>query len=509
MLTEISDPAENPSFFIDWTTLPPELFETILTYLDLDSVKALRLTDRKFAEKCIGPRFSSFIQQPILDVSSQNLRSLHALACNPALSRMIHSLTFLATSLDSSEAEQNVNSGKHTVREVHGPMFTTTTASYTPEELSNVKSNLKWLKQQQKARAKESSSEMIELLRGVLTGFRGLHTIKLDSAFLIGPTERTSASQGQWHPLWIRASHVFSLVVTALAQSGVSVKKFNAYRETPRCCIPCGDITTYTSYLNPMQLEIVSKGLESFELSTSAEVQTAADFAETRRKDEEEMGYLSRDDPRALLAEGTPGITSLIRSAHALRELDLSFRHALIDGCPDSYDRIIDSIAHETHFPMLERCAFSGFLANGESILLFLQKHANLRSFTLHECKLTTGSWPPIFAHLDQSMPKLESVSFSNLYGKCGMEGEQEGEQGKQEHYEMVNLQPIWDTDPPPRWDSFMKGPGRQVHTRTFNREDLKRGLVFPPLVKLRGRAMGSPELMRWMNIWRELYGAP
>jgi hypothetical protein len=500
----------NPSLVVDWTTLPPELFETILTYLDLDSVKALRLTNRKFAERCIGPRFLSFIQQPILDVSSQNLRSLHALACNTALSKMVHCLTFLATSLDSSEAEKNVKSGKHTVRRTHGPMFETVTTSYTPEELSNAKSNLKWLKGQQKARAKESSSEMIELLQGTLKGFRGLHSIHLDSAFLIGPTERSSASQGEWHPLWIRASHVFFLVVTAMAQSGVSVKNLNAYRQTPRCCVTSNDITKYASDLDPKQLEIVSMGLESFELSTSAEIQTAVGAAKARRKDEwARMGFLSRDDPRAVLAEGTPGIVSLLKSAHALRELDLSFRHSLRDGCPDSYDRIIESIAHETHFPVLEKCAFSGFLAKGESILLFLQNHPNLRSFTLHECDMTTGSWPPIFAHLSQSMPKLESVSFSNLWGKCGMEWEPEGEEGKQEHVEMVNLQPIWDTDKPPLWDSFTKGPGRQVHTRTFNREDLKKGLVFPRLYKLPGRAKGSPEHMRWNNIRRELYGAP
>jgi hypothetical protein len=506
----MSDAEANLFPIIDWTTLPPELFETILKYLDLDSVKALRLTDQKFAEKCIGPRFLSFIQQPILDVSSQNLRSLHALACNPPLSGMIHSLTFLATSLDSSEAEENVKSGKYTVRRVHGPMFETTTTSYSPEELSIAKFNLKWLKEQQKARAKESSSEMIELLQLALKGFNALHSIQLDSAFIIGPTEKESASRGKWHPLWIRASHVFFLVVSAMAQSGVSVKKFDAYRQTPRCCIPSGDITTYASGLSPEQLEIVSKGLESFELNTSAEIQTAVGSAKARKRDElARMGYLSRKHPRAVLAEGTPGITSLLKSAHALRELDLSFRHALRGGCPDSYDRIIESIAHETQLPMLESCAFSGFLAKGESILLFLQNHPNLRSFTLHECHLTTGSWPPIFAHLDQSISKLESVSFSNLYGKCVMEGEQEGEEGTQEHYEMVNLHPIWDTDRPAYWDSFTKGPGRQVHTRSFNREELKKGLVFPPLVKLRGRAKGSPELMRWMNTRQALYGPP
>lgn len=254
---KMADPGRIKSFGIDWATLSPELLETILTYLNLDSIKALRLTNREFAEKCLGPRFLSFIQQPILDVSTQNFRSLYALACNPALSKMIHSLTFLATSLDSSEAEKNVISGKHTVRRNHRPMFEATVTKYSSEELSAAKANLNWLKEQQKARANERTSEMIELLQLALKGFRALHSIQLDSAFIIGPTQRVSSSLGKWHPLWMRASHVFFMVMIAMALSGVSVKKFDAYRHSPRCCIPSGDITIYISGLDPKQLEIV------------------------------------------------------------------------------------------------------------------------------------------------------------------------------------------------------------------------------------------------------------
>ncbi|KAB8076119.1 hypothetical protein BDV29DRAFT_170807 [Aspergillus leporis] len=529
------NPKRNSSPIIDCTTLPPEIFETILTYLDIGTVKALRLTDRKLAEKCIGPRFLGSIQQPIFDVSSQNLRSLCALACNPALSKKIYSLTFLATSLDSSELEKNVKSGKHTVRLSRGPFFSATEITYSPEELSNAKSGLNWLRKQQKARANESSSEMTELLQLAFKRFSELDSIHLDGAVIIGRTQRGSAWNGEWHPLWMRASHVFSLVVTAMVQSGASVKKLDAYRSTPRCCIPSGDITTYALDLNSKQLEILNKGLESLKLSMSGEVQNTLDIAEpdedtlseyekaSRSTFGSSRGHLSRDDPRAVLADGTPGITSLLKSAPALRELDLSFRHTLKDGKLDSYDRIIESIARETQFPTLEKCALSGFLAKGESILLFLQKHPDLRSFTLHECTLTTGSWTPIFSHLDQSMPRLENLSLSNLYGKHmqnpkhasrvahldSNDEEEEEEEDEQEVDGMVNLQPIWDTHQPPRGTSFPTTQGKCVHTKSFNREELKKGLVFRPINMGRGRPLGSPELMRWRNFRRAVYGPP
>jgi hypothetical protein len=517
------DSKGNSSPIIDWTTLPPELFEIIITYLDLDEVKALRLTARKFAEKCIGPRFLGSIEQPTLDVSLHNLRSLYALACNPPLSNKIYSLTLLATSLDSSELEKNVKSGKYTVHTARGPFFEAVTTPYTPEELSSAKSDLDWFEEQRKARANESSEEMLELLQLLLKGFGKLDSIHLDGAFIRGREQRVSTSQGKWYPLWMRASSIFSLVVTALAQSGVSVKKFNAYRQTPRCCIPSGHITTYASDLDSEQLGIVVKSLESLELSMSVEVQSAlnsTDTVENSKRDEdteseyedETEDHLICDDPGEVLDVGTPGITSLLRPALALRELDLFFRNTLERGKLDSYNRLIESMAHETQFPLLEKCAFSGFPAKGDSILLFLQKHPGLRSFTLHECTLTTGSWTPIFSYMNQSMPGLEKVSFSNLYEKFIQDPkleEREEDGSPHQIYGMVNLHPIWDTDRPRLWDSFTTTQGREVHTRNFNHEELKKGLMFRPVVKRRGRTKSSPEVMRWVNSRRALYGPP
>ncbi|PLB53589.1 hypothetical protein P170DRAFT_451648 [Aspergillus steynii IBT 23096] len=431
-----------------WITLPPEVFEIILTYLDLDSVKALRLTSRQLAQSCIGPHFLRCIQQPVFDVSSSNLRSLRALACNPALSKVIHSLTFIATSLDSSELEKIVESG------------------------SNV--------EQQKERASESSSEVIGLIQIGLKGFSKLNSIYLDAAVITGRTQRESAGKEQWHLLWMRASHVFSLVVTTMVQSGTSVKKLNAYRPTPRCCIPSGHITTYASGLSQRELDILGMRLESLQLSISGEVQKVPETSELDGDNLSEyekasrfafgssLGLFSCDDPCAVLADGTTGITSLLRSAPALRELDLSFRRTTTGELLRSYDRLVESIACETRFPALEKCALCGFQAKGEPILLFLQKHPDLRSFTLRECTLTIGSWMPIFYHLCQSMPRLDSLSLSNLNGKHmqnpkhasrGMNDQtQEEEDEEQEVDGIVNLQPIWDTGRPSRETSFSMG---------------------------------------------------
>ncbi|KAE8140820.1 hypothetical protein BDV38DRAFT_279793 [Aspergillus pseudotamarii] len=246
-------------------------------------------------------------------------------------------------------------------------------------------------------------------------------------------------------------------------------------------------------------------------------------WEETSDSSEELNGLLLHDDPGAVLADGTQQIVSLLKSASALRELDLSARQTPVGGKLNSYDRIFESIAHEVHLPRLEKCALLGFMAKGESILLFLQKYPSLHSFTWQECRLTTGSWTPIVPHLDQSMPELENLNLSTLCGKHlqnfeyapsvapvgSNTTEQQQEEAKLEVDGLVNLQLVWETDHPPRWTSFSAHGGKYVHTRGFTREELKKGLVFEPLRRDRGRAEGSMELMLWRKTRNTFYKPP
>ncbi|KAJ5287621.1 hypothetical protein N7478_003307 [Penicillium angulare] len=243
--------------------------------------------------------------------------------------------------------------------------------------MSNFKSDLDWLQEKQKERAKEVPSEKIEVLKLTLRRLPKLESIRLDGASVVGRTLKRSTQGADWYQLWMRASHIFSLVVTAMAQSGTSVKRLDVYREIPRCCIPSGHITSYASSLGTKQLEMMCERLESLNLSMSTEIRSSLNTEEPDQntvhehegdnddektlysEDESELskpedGYLSPGDPRAILSRETPGITRFLMTAPALRELDLSFRNALGYEMSDSYDRIIGSIAHETNFPMLE-----------------------------------------------------------------------------------------------------------------------------------------------------------
>ncbi|RAL13472.1 uncharacterized protein BO97DRAFT_442475 [Aspergillus homomorphus CBS 101889] len=497
--------------------LSPEIFQQILTDLDPESIKALRLTTRTLAEKCLGPRDQ--LIQPVLDFSPQNLRALYALACDPVLSPKVHSLTFLATSLEFRELEKSIEVGYYEEVVVNGPIWSREEVDYTPEELDKAQAELRWLKEQQEARAAESPSEMVELLQRALQGFGALQSIRLDGGIVRGRgrTKREPPGYKQWKPLWERASQVLSWVLTAMVQTGVSVRDLDVYYNTDRCCIPVDEIAALAAGLDQSQRELFGNNLQSFQLSLSGALKDA--HVEKAEEGKEEVG--EKDEPLE--------IQFLFQSASALRELDLRFRRTGRLETLHCYNYIIDNISKKTQFPMLEKCVFAGLAVKEESLLLFLRKHPNLRSLSLHECHLSSGSWTPIFTHL-QSMSRLETLSLSNLFGKhmqnrkyeqqrYGSSSSSSGsstseleieEDDEQEVDGMVVLLPIWNVPSEDRWAGWLTeyphSNGRAVHTRDFTREELAKGLVFRPLAKGPGRAIGSAQGMNWRNSRQELY---
>jgi len=72
------------------------MLEIIISYLDLETIKALRLIDRELSIRCVGPQFLCHVQQPNTDLTEESLTSLDALSKRQMLRQKIHELTILA-----------------------------------------------------------------------------------------------------------------------------------------------------------------------------------------------------------------------------------------------------------------------------------------------------------------------------------------------------------------------------------------------------------------------------
>ncbi|PYH67920.1 uncharacterized protein BO88DRAFT_72428 [Aspergillus vadensis CBS 113365] len=509
-----------PPQYDGFSCLPTELFETLLSYLDVDTIKALRLTCNKLAKRCIGPRFLVFIHQPLLDVTSENLRSLLALARNPDLRKKVHSITLLATIMDISGLEQNVKDGYYTVIMVDGPRWRRVEVDYSPEELSNAKDDLIRLVEQKEARKNETPSELVKLLEHVLQTFGELDAIHLDGAVVRGRKERRSIESGEWMPLWTRAAQVFSWVTRALVQSQASVKRFDIYQSNRKCGIEAANIGNRSLTHDPAELGMPIKGLQSLEMSLSGDVQDALDYRERRedtKEAEEKMARITKEQD----SYGTPRLPSFfLKSTPSLRKLELSFRQTATLGSKSfrhKYDWIIHSIAHEAQFPLLEECTLAGFSARSDSILVLFRKTPGIRSLKIHECHLSSGSWTPIFAHLEASMPELQTLDLSNLWGKHMQnmnhaqahegDGNDNSRQEEEDDWQEGDGLVIWHTNPRPLRTRYTSTTGSGVHTICFTREEIKKGLVSRPLNPGPGRVKGSAENWRWRKNRLTLYG--
>ncbi|KAJ5698719.1 hypothetical protein N7462_000724 [Penicillium macrosclerotiorum] len=199
------------------TTLPPEIVQAIISFLDLDNIKALRLGSRDLAAITLGPRFLGFIREPTLDVSLNSLRSLHALACNSVLRGRVHNLTLLSTVFDCSEQERKLKEGIYWADESEDEFSEPVRKEYSQEELSLFQSQVDWVKEQEKNRQEESVDEMTSLLQSIFTRFGHLEAIILDAVIMKGHGLKDPyGSRPLWVPLCARASTVFNMILTSI-----------------------------------------------------------------------------------------------------------------------------------------------------------------------------------------------------------------------------------------------------------------------------------------------------
>lgn len=494
--------------------LPPEVVERIIQYVDLDTIKSLRLTSRVLGERCLGPRFKSFLKRQTTDLTKRSLQSLCALASHPTLRPVVKNLTIMATVYDTFEVQRILCIKKRRVvkRGLKGQIYQTRYLPCTEQELSTAQSDLAWLRAQQEEREALSDESVIESLASALRLFGRLNSVDLDATVIQGPNVTVWTKEGDWHPIFMRASQVYCLTMSAVARSGVAVDTLTVYRNTPRCSVPSCDITAHVEKLDADQLAVAGASIKNLALSISMRIETdigkiAAARELRERLFHSELGFqsslLGTSDPETLAEENFPGIARLLRFIPNLETIDLHLYDTL-GGIPEVCDRIFKAIAQETRLPALEQCCLRGIYASTESMLQFLENHPRIKHLDLRQVTLTSGSWEPIFEYLGSSrMPALTRLYLSGLY------------QNVSNYPWLVNLKPVWEEGSDGGKDDYQRlrlttflclGGSRFVHTREFDADEIKRGLEIQPVIDR--HLLGAP-YYRWEFSRREEYGPP
>jgi hypothetical protein len=492
--------------------VPPEVAERIIQYLDLNTIKNIRLTSKALAGQCLGLHFKSFFKQQKTDLTERSLQRLRVLAAHPELGGpgVVRNLTIVATVYNSSEVQRILSTKQQRVvgSSSSGTILSTSYKRCTEEELSAAQSDLAWLRAQQAEQEALSDESAIDSLASALKLFERLDSIDLDATVIQRPNLTVSTTAGEWHPIWIRASQVYCLSMSAVARSGVAVETVTIYRNTPRCSVPSCDIT---AHVRKLDADCCLASIKNFALSTSTKIET--DFRKIAAAGEQlqgaksvfheafgsTAGLLKADDPEALAEDNFPGIARLLKLMPNLEAIDLHLYRTL-NGHPRSYDRIFQAIAEEIRLPStLEQCFLRGIFTTEQSLLQFLTNHPRINHLDLREICLTSGSWEAIFEYVS-AMPNLRRLRLSNLWDNDGM---------------LTNLYPVrkehFDREADLRnvHPTFFSCVGDSlVHTREFDVHDLKeKGLKFRPRVD--GRPRGSLQFMLWMQARDAEYGPP
>ncbi|KAH8432840.1 uncharacterized protein LDX57_010470 [Aspergillus melleus] len=477
--------------------IPLELLHMILGFLDLESIKSLRLVNRILSQRCLGPHFN--IRQPTLDLTEQSFQSLKALIDNPVLRQQVHHITVVALYFATKEAEEKRNPDRK--RQLKW-------------KTQDIQSDIHWLREQSKIQEEVSAQSLVRRLGRVFQQFENLDSVELDAAVQLGPQLRVSSEEGVWPEIWTKATKVHDIVISALAEGKVSIGCLSIYRDLIRCSVFLTDHTLQLTNLDQAGRDVLGAKLHTLKLSLCTEMSNETMIGMALGGDKifdksfgSETELPRRRIPQAASCE-RPGILQLLQSTPKLRHLDLQlYRMTRRDG---GYEWISTAISEQPSLPELETLSLAGFPVMQDALLGFLARHTNtIKSVTFESITLTTGKWEPIFEQLSTKMPCLSQAHFSTLFDYNGVQGS--GERPRR----LINLLTIWENGlpkagpfPPGRRDCFPHlGNSYTVHRRTFNEDQLRKGLEFRP--QPQERSKGSPDNYLWGNRIRNVYGPP
>ncbi|PGH00361.1 hypothetical protein GX51_05860 [Blastomyces parvus] len=519
--------------------LPPEVVENIAENLDLGSLKCLRLASTACRILCLGPRFKSFFRQKTTDLTESSLEALCALASHPDLGPAVKHLTIMAVIYDVSEAERILSLGvrriagkldEGTVRSaVHAtlaqennltfgtlrgfknsrPMIGFSRQNCDDQDRLDAESDLTWLRARQKEQDGQSDESILSSLVSAFRTFTRLDSVNLDAITVWGRRDTTvSTLHGQdWHRIWVRASQVYRLSMSALATSGLVVESLAVYRNTLRCSVPSCDIMAPLENFDSRNIALLGTSIRNLALGVSMKVETdAGKISATRKKILEQTtpgsrrlfdwDMLGSTDPEAVAETNFTGIARLLQFMPNLEALDLHLYRCL-RGDLSGYDQIFELISQHIRLPLLKQCYLRGVYATQGALLQFLANHPFINHLDLREIYLTSGAWEPVIDHLNSKMPTLTRLRLSNLWTT-----------------QVLNLRPIWEADfdemdylkPSPI--SYPCQGGLVVHTWDFKEHDLKKGLEFYPTVQ-NPIPLGSPGRLHWLQSCLLEYGPP
>lgn len=485
------------------SALPNELYNQVLSHLDLVSIRNLRLTSQLHAKKCLSPAFLAFYKEQETDLTPTSLQRLREITIHPALGPAVKRLTVVAVFHNPSSLLLKIRRLRDPLRGAWSALVPEIpTSSARNKELLERIGQLYKIMSIRHEQQGQFSDEIVEALSHILGNLGSLDVLKLTARVLRPDFDKadqsTSARGVNWNCLWADCHRLLKIVTSAISMSRVGVDEFSIFTECfgkvqSRAFLDLNTDLTNIGFLWRAGASIKSLHLG---LSTVTFVPTTSDIIFTQDGSMKHLSpvRIATSETRARAEENFPGVASFIQQTPNLEALDL-YLYNTMEGAPWAYNALFTHISKVVRLPKLRRLTLRGIWTTPNALLLFLRNHPHLTHIDLREVHVNGGTWEPILKHF-QTMPDLASLHLENLWSGS-------------EH--LLNLQPV---DPVHGREERIPGQfyptrnGTMIHTRDIGVEEIRNGLEF---VKSRGssRGKGSRHLMKWIQQRKIDYGPP
>ncbi|KAL1870765.1 hypothetical protein Daus18300_005085 [Diaporthe australafricana] len=479
--------------------LPNELFDQLLTYLDLPSIRNLRLASKQHAAKCLSAAFFKYYREQETDLTPRSLLRLRQITSHHPLGGAVKRLTVVAVYHDPSCLLMRIRRLRDPLRRTDKPRI----VEYH-KELSNRMSQLYSIISTRAEQHGQFSDDIISSLSHVLKTLGSVDTLKLTARVIRAPFEKdnpepSSSSQFvNWNCLWKDCHRLLRLVTSAMSKSAVEVATFSVFNDCfgkvqSRAFLDLNKDLNNLQFLSQSGSKIKTLKLT---FSTATQIPETVDIISTSDGSMQHLRpvRIACSAEPARSSENFPGVAGFLNQTPNLRALELSMYNTL-EGAPWVYSNLFGDVAKTVRLPELRRLTLRGIWATPSFVLLFLRNHPDLTRVDLREVHITGGTWEPILRHLE-SMPKLAELHLENLWS------------GSEHLLNLLPKNPVFDDGNRGSGCSYPIKNGALVHTRDVSVDELKEGLSF---VRSRGssRGKGSRFLMKWIQRRKKDYGPP
>jgi hypothetical protein len=444
--------------------LPPELCAMVVDYLDLPSIRNLRLVSRALEHNATQDRFRSFFKFKHDDLDREGLEKFGWMTCNSELGRLLEDLTLVGIVHDTAYLTKIVEAGVRVVKsrdagEITAPELNAVTA----EDVAKAAQDLDVLERRQAAYSEfhqsgRSATFLMEALQHIAKRNRsGLQKLTISTVIYEDDTvTRHSPSEvACWDWAHEEAKRTFALAMTGILCSGIVLRSLDIFCAgstsvgggLPRDALTrfCGQNPRMYDFSALQRLAICISdevlldlprgnrylaGPSHRDSSTTSVLERifAQNLyaAEALHRDPSSSSILEKlfaQDQMAGVHSSAHTFVNMLEACPSLEILIIStYRYKFPNECMNglrnaALRRYMDYMARMKPMRLLRRVYLAGLRLKLEDLMQFVENHAaTLRKFEMCCVNLDQGTLKPLLSLLAGSKISLDQIAFLDLF---------------------------------------------------------------------------------------------